>query len=124
VSNVVKLRGDQGRPVGAAAAAAPGSLDRIGSPHVVDDNKVLAAALRRYLSREGLGLLRELDKALLLIESQLEDLRAGTDSCVLREVQQQINNQRCRNTEVVRNILTLARGTAQSAHTHRRTRRT
>jgi hypothetical protein len=123
VSNVVKLRDGQGRPAGATAAV-QNSLDRTGSPLVVDDNKVLAAALRRYLSREGLGLLRELDKALLLIESQLGDLQSGTDSCVFREAQQLINNQRCRNSEVAQKILTLARGTAQRAHTHRRTRRT
>jgi hypothetical protein len=105
MSDVVKFRSRQSRPVGEAAAA-PGWFDGTGSP-LVDDNKVLAAALRRYLRREGLGLLRELDKALLLIASQLEDLQSGTNSCALREVLQQIDNQWCRNTEVTQNILNL-----------------
>ncbi|MGP0092212.1 MAG: hypothetical protein ACLPKB_19980 [Xanthobacteraceae bacterium] len=105
MSDVVKFRRRQTRPVGEAAAA-PSRFDSTGAP-LVDDNKVLAAALRRYLRREGLGLLRELDKALLLIASQLEDLPSGTNSCAFREVLQQIDNQRCRNTEVAQNILTL-----------------
>ena len=74
---------------------------------LVSNKAVVAAALRRYLKREGLALSRELEKALVVMTANLHSHQTDLEADVFDAAQHAIDAQRRRVEETIRNILAM-----------------
>ena len=74
---------------------------------LINERKIIAVGLRRYLKREGLALLKQAEGALEAMEAQLRKLDANRSSNESLMAQHRIEAQRRRIAKATRNILAL-----------------
>jgi hypothetical protein len=88
-----------------AQDTSPGKPASSSNCPLVSDKAIVAAGLRRYLKREGLTLARELERAVAKMNADLCNLQGDLEADVFSKAHQEIEEQRRRIAETIRNIL-------------------